>query len=81
MRYNTCIDMSDKTRNVIDYIVTCVNDFSDAHGMSYISGFEYLSDHGGVAFLERNYDIEHTYPIDETIENLASVCRVNGGSL
>jgi len=73
--------MSDKTRNLIDYIVTCVNDFSDAHGLSVVSGYDYLNSFGGVTFLERNYDIEHAYPIEETVANLAVVCRGNGGSL
>lgn len=73
--------MSERTRSVIDYIIACVNDFSDAHGMSVVSAYDYLNAYGGVSFLERNYDIEHSYPIEETVLNLGLVCRGNGGTL
>lgn len=73
--------MSEKKRNIIDYIVACVNDFSDTHQMNCVSGFDYLCKHGGIAFLERNYDVEHTYPIEETVANLSLVCRRNGGMI
>jgi len=72
------VAVSEKTRNVIDYIVACVNEFSDAHDMDCVSGFDYLHTHNGVTFLERNYDVEHSYPIEDTVQSLASVCRHNG---
>jgi hypothetical protein len=75
------VAVSEKTRNVIDYIVACVNEFSDAHDMDCVSGFDYLHTHNGVTFLERNYDVEHSYPIEDTVQSLASVCRHNGGTL
>lgn len=49
--------------------------------MSVVSAYDYLNAYGGVSFLERNYDIEHSYPIEETVLNLGLVCRGNGGTL
>ena len=71
--------MSDIIRNKIDYFVVCVNDFADKHGMSYVAAFDYLKANKGLSFLSEHYDIEHTYSIDEAVEDLAQVCLKNGG--
>ena len=71
--------MSSQLQDRIDYLVVCVNDFADAHGMSYVQGYDYLKRHSGIAYIVNNYDIERTCPIEETIANLVQVCRRNGG--
>ena len=71
--------MSDLTRNKIDYFVVCVNDFADAHGMSYVDAFDYLKAYNGLSFLSEHYDIEHTYSIEDAVADLAQVCARNGG--
>lgn len=71
--------VSNQLQDRIDYLVVCVNDFADAHGMSYVQGYDYLKRHSGIAYIINNYDIEHAYPIEETIANLVQVCRRNGG--
>ena len=71
--------MSDLQRNKIDYFVVCVNDFADAHGMSYVSAFDYLKARKGLAFLSEHYDIEHTYSVEQAVADLAQVCARNGG--
>ena len=72
--------MSELVKNKIDYLVVCVNDFADKHGMSYVAAFDYLKAHKGIAFLSAHYDIEHTYSIDEAVADLAQVCARNGGA-
>ena len=71
--------MSELMKNKIDYLVVCVNDFADKHGMSYVAAFDYLKAHKGIAFLSEHYAIEHTYSIDEAVADLAQVCARNGG--
>jgi len=73
--------MNRQMQDKIDYIVACVNEFSAAHGLDCIAGFDYLKKHKGIAFLERNYAVEHSYSIEDSIADLAFVCRRNGGDL
>lgn len=68
-------------QDLIDYLVVCVNDFADMNGLSYIQGYEYLKKYAGLTYILKNYDIEHSYPIDQTMRNLMQVCRRNGGTL
>ena len=39
-------------RNMIDYMVVCVNDYADMHGLSFKDSFDYLSKYKGLDFLE-----------------------------
>lgn len=80
-KFGIITGMSQQTLDKIDYIVACVNEFADAHGLDYVNGFDYLKRHAGIAFLDRNYAVEHTYPMEDTISDLSAVCRRNGGGL
>ena len=73
--------MSQYLRDKIDYIVACVNEFADAHGLSYVEGFDYLKHHAGLDFLNRHYAVEHAYSMEEALSDLSAVCLRNGGDL
>ena len=68
-----------ETKKMINYTVVCVNEFADRFKISAKEAFSYLYDHQGIAFLKENYDIEHTLSFEDAIEDLALVCRNNGG--
>jgi hypothetical protein len=70
-----------KQKNIINYLVICVNDFADRAGISTSKAFRYLVDYGGIQFLTEHYDIEHTLSLDDTIDDLEHICRGNGGTL
>ena len=72
-------NVSELTRNKIDYFVVCVNDFADTYGMSYVAALDYLKAYKGLEFLSEHYDVEHTYSVEEAVADLAQVCARNGG--
>lgn len=37
--------------------------------------------YSGIAFLDENYEIEHTLSLDDAVEDLELICRKNGGNL
>lgn len=63
----------------INYTVVCVNEFANRFNIDSRKAFIYLYDHQGIAFIKENYDIEHTLSIDDAIDDLALICRNNGG--
>jgi hypothetical protein len=67
--------------NAVYYYVACIAEFASRHEMDEKSAYNYLSRYGGIDFLVEMYEIEHTLGIDETIEDMAQVCRNNGGTL
>lgn len=73
--------MPTETRNVLDYIVVCVNEFASRHGLLRQEAYQYLRQHNGIQFLRDFYDVEHTLSFDEAVEDLTTVCHRNGGML
>lgn len=76
-------DMTDgifyNRRNMIDYMVVCVNDYADRHGISVVDSFDYLSKNKGLDFLEECYDVEHTLSLDTALEDIDAICKRNEG--
>lgn len=73
--------MSELLRKQIDYSVVCVNEFAQKKEISSREAFLYLYQYKGIAFLDENYDIEHTLSLEDAIEDLDIICRNNGGNL
>lgn len=65
------------TRNIINYMVVCVNDYADRHGCSFADSFDYLLKNKGLDFLEDCYDAEHTLSLDDALEDLEIICKRN----
>ena len=67
--------MSKQTLDMINYMVVCVNDFADRHGLSRPGAFDYLQRNRGLAFLEECYDAEHTLSLNEALDDLEAICH------
>jgi hypothetical protein len=67
--------------NIINYLVVCINDFAERFRMNSKVAYQFLSQYGGIEFLMRHYDIEHTLSLDDAIDDLEKICRDNGGTL
>ena len=68
-----------KDRNKINYTVVCVNEFANRYGITSKEAFLYLDRFSGIDFIKKHYDVEHLLGFDEVVEDLATVCRNNGG--
>ncbi len=67
--------------NKIRYINMCIVEFGKRFGMSPALSFNYLKTYLGLAFLDKNYEIEHLLPLDDTINDLVTYCNRHGGTL
>jgi len=70
-----------QTKNRIRYINFIVIGFAKGAKMWIPEAYKYLRDFGGLDFLFRHYEYEHTLPASETHFTLLKVCRNNGGWL
>ena len=68
-------------KDKIEYTVSLVSDFAKKHALSNKQAFNYLDRFGAISFIDCHYDIAHTLPFSEMVENLALYCRNNGGML
>ena len=70
-----------KTEDKIAYIIAVVNDFATAFSLNSQQAYRYLDRFKGIDFIEKFYNIEHTQPFEDVVEDLALYCRKNGGLL
>ncbi|MBQ8223702.1 MAG: DUF3791 domain-containing protein [Bacteroidales bacterium] len=68
-------------KNIIEYIVVFISEFSRYHKLSLNDGFNYLNRYKALSFLEEQYDIAHTMNFSYMIESMSDYCRRNGGNL
>ena len=72
--------MLQRNVNQIYYIVACINECAARWGISSAEAHGYLQEYGGIAFLIDCYEAEHQLSIDDAVDDLALVCRNNGGT-
>lgn len=67
--------------NKIRYINICIVEFAKKFGMSAKIAFNYLHKYKGLDFLDKCYEAEHQMPLHDSLNDLAAVCRRNGGTI
>lgn len=67
--------------DLLNYIVVCISEFADRHRIPMRDAYVYLETYKGLDFLKEFYDVEHTLSFDDAMEDVASICRKNGGVL
>lgn len=73
--------MSKSIIDRINYIVALITEFALAHNISNSQAYSYLRQYKGLAFIDKYYDVEHTFSFDNTIEDLTAYCHRMGGNL
>ena len=65
----------------IPYLNAVIRTFGNRFGMTVQQAFRYLYNFKGIRFLLEYYDVEHTLCIEDTVDDLITVCQKNGGEL
>lgn len=71
--------MSEQMRDMLDYIVVCINEFAEQKQIGTKEAYLYLNKYKGLEFLNEFYDVEHTLSFDDAVDDLTKVCISNGG--
>ncbi|MCR4827275.1 MAG: DUF3791 domain-containing protein [Bacteroidales bacterium] len=73
--------MSKTVIDRINYIVALITEFATAHHITTQQAYLYLNKYKGLDFVDRFYDVEHTYSFENTVEDLTAHCKRMGGVL
>ena len=73
--------MKSEIDNKVTYIIYCVDKFAMKFGMSSKQAYTYLRRHRGIDFIHKNYSAEHLLSLDDAVDDMAAICRRNGGGL
>lgn len=73
--------MSKHEKNIVNYIVICINEFAKQCNKTSREAYFYLKEYKGIEFLKENYEAEHTISLEDAIDDLKQVCINNGGNI
>jgi hypothetical protein len=73
--------MSKSVIDRINYIVALITEFATTHHITTQQAYLYLQRYKGLDFVDRFYDVEHTYSFENTVEDLTAYCKRMGGAL
>ena len=73
--------MSREERNRISFFVACIGAFAERFSVSNAFAYNYLFQYKGLDFIYDFYDVEHTFSIDDVVDDMLKVCQRNGGQL
>lgn len=68
-------------KDKVEYIVAVISEFAAAHSLSTAQAYRYLERFKGIDFVIRFYNVEHTLPFEDVIEDLTAYCHRKGGAL
>lgn len=75
------IRMKVRIEDKIAYIIAVVNEFAARFSLNPQQAYKYLDRYKGIDFVDEFYNVEHTQSFDDVVDDLALLCRKNGGAL
>ncbi len=73
--------METKIKDKIEYTVICISEFAKKHKLTLPQAFNYLKRWRGIDFLDKGYEVEHLFSIEDAVDNLTEYCKRQGGQL
>lgn len=73
--------METKIKDKIEYIVICISEFAKKHKLTLLQSFNYLKRWRGIDFLDKGYEVEHLFSIEDAVDDLTDYCKKQGGQL
>lgn len=73
--------MEVRLEDKLAYIIAVVSEFAAAFSLNTQQAYRYLDRFKGIDFVDKFYQVEHTQPFEDVVEDLALYCRRNGGAI
>ena len=73
--------MDKKLVDKVNYMIAVISDFAAMHSLSNAQSYRYLNRYKGLEFIDKYYEVEHTFPFEDVIADLTAYCHRKGGAL
>lgn len=75
------MDINKETENKVAYIIAVINEFASMHSLNNAQAYRYLERFKGLDFVNRFYNVEHTFSFEDVVNDLTAYCHRKGGAL
>lgn len=66
-------------KDKVEYIVIVISEFARKHSVNLQQAYNYLKRYRGIEFLNKGYDVEHLFSIEDAVDDVTAYCRRQGG--
>lgn len=66
-------------KDKVEYIVIVIAEFARRHSYTLQQAYNYLKRYRGIEFLNKGYDVEHLFSIEDAVDDLTAYCQRQGG--
>ena len=74
------MDINKETENKVAYIIAVINEFASTHSLNNAQAYRYLERFKGLDFVNRFYNVEHTFSFEDVVNDLTAYCHRKGGA-
>ena len=75
------MDINKETENKVAYIIAVINEFASTHSLNNAQAYRYLERFKGLDFVNRFYNVKHTFSFEDVVNDLTAYCHRKGGAL
>ena len=65
----------------VAYLIAVISEFAAKHTLTTPQAYRYLERFKGFDFVNRFYDVEHTFSFEDVVDDLTAYCHRKGGAL
>ncbi|MDR1005221.1 MAG: DUF3791 domain-containing protein [Prevotellaceae bacterium] len=59
----------------VEYMVIVIGEFARTHRLTTQQAYLYLKRHRGIEFLNKSYDVEHLFSIEDAVDDVSEYCQ------
>lgn len=65
----------------VAYLIAVISEFAAKHTLTTPQAYRYLERFKELDFVNRFYDVEHTFSFEDVVDDLTAYCHRKGGAL
>lgn len=65
----------------VAYLIAVISEFAAKHTLTTPQAYRYLERFKRLDFVNRFYDVEHTFSFEDVVDDLTAYCHRKGGAL
>jgi hypothetical protein len=62
-------------KDKVEFLVIVINEFARKQGITIQQAYKYLKLNKGIEFLNKGYDIEHLFSIEDAVDDVITYCQ------
>lgn len=68
-------------RDKIEYVIVVLGEFARRYALTYKEAYNYIEAHRGFDVIDKSYNVEHLFSVEDAVDDVVKYCKRYGGAL